>query len=58
LFAGKLEKHGLSRVQRGLLSLVCDLDGDFRNWAEIEQWASEIAVALIGGQTNVMPAAP
>jgi menaquinone-dependent protoporphyrinogen oxidase len=57
LFAGKLEKRSLSRVQRGLLSLVRDLDGDFRNWTEIERWASEIAVALIGGQTAVMPAA-
>jgi menaquinone-dependent protoporphyrinogen oxidase len=57
VFAGKLEKRGLSRAQRLSLSLVRGLEGDFRNWAEIEQWAAEIAVALIGGDTALAAAA-
>jgi menaquinone-dependent protoporphyrinogen oxidase len=57
LFAGKLEKQGLSRVQRMSLSLVHGLEGDFRDWAGIEQWSAQIAVDLIGRETAATRAA-
>jgi menaquinone-dependent protoporphyrinogen oxidase len=53
LFAGKLERRGLSRAQRISLSLVRGLEGDFRNWTEIEQWAEQIAAALDGSEAAV-----
>ena len=43
LFAGKLDKHNLSPVQRLALALVRGLDGDYRDWAQIEGWAAGIA---------------
>lgn len=40
------EKKHLSRPQRAALTVFRGLEGDFRDWAEIEQWASGIADAF------------
>lgn len=45
-FAGKLEKKRLSFPQRAALTVFRGLEGDFRDWNEIKQWASGIADAL------------
>ena len=44
-FAGKLDRKHLSRPQRASL-LVFRLEGDFRDWAGIRQWAESIARQL------------
>jgi menaquinone-dependent protoporphyrinogen oxidase len=46
VFAGKLVKKQLSFPERAIVAAFRVADGDFRNWAEIEAWASEIAGAL------------
>ena len=48
MFAGKLVKEHVSRAQRISLSIFRGFEGDFRIWPEIEQWASQIADALVG----------
>jgi menaquinone-dependent protoporphyrinogen oxidase len=47
MFAGKLDRHHLSRPQRAALSVFRGLDGDFRDWAQIRRWADGIAAELI-----------
>jgi menaquinone-dependent protoporphyrinogen oxidase len=46
MFAGRLDSRNLSLPQRVGIRLVRGLVGDFRNWTEIESWASEIAEEL------------
>lgn len=46
MFAGKLDRHVLSRPQRASLLLFRGLEGDFRDWAQIRQWADGIARQL------------
>lgn len=46
IFAGKLDRRVLSHAQRASLLIFRGLEGDFRNWAEIRQWASGIAEQL------------
>jgi menaquinone-dependent protoporphyrinogen oxidase len=46
MFAGKLDRHNLSRPQRAALLVFRGLDGDFRDWAEIRQWAGGVAAQL------------
>jgi menaquinone-dependent protoporphyrinogen oxidase len=50
MFAGKLVKgkEHLSRAQRISLSIFRGFEGDFRDWTEIDRWASQIADALVG----------
>jgi menaquinone-dependent protoporphyrinogen oxidase len=43
MFPGKLDKKNLSWSQRAGLAVVRGLDGDFRDWDEIERWAASIA---------------
>jgi len=50
MFAGKLAKEKMSRIRRFSLSILPGFDGDWRNWAEIEQWASTIADELTAGK--------
>ena len=45
-FAGKLDRKFLSHAQRASLLIFHGLEGDFRDWAEIRQWASGIAEEL------------
>jgi menaquinone-dependent protoporphyrinogen oxidase len=48
MFAGKLVKERVSRARRVSLSIFRGFAGDFRNWSEIDRWASQIADALVG----------
>jgi menaquinone-dependent protoporphyrinogen oxidase len=47
IFAGKLVKEHTGPAQRLSLWIFRGFDGDFRNWAEIDQWAEQIADALV-----------
>ena len=44
--AGKLDRRQLGRLQRVALLVFRGLDGDFRDWAQIRQWADGIAAQL------------
>lgn len=46
LFAGKLDRDRLSFAQRAVVLAVRAPFGDFRNWPEIEAWATEISRQL------------
>jgi menaquinone-dependent protoporphyrinogen oxidase len=49
MFAGKLVGNEyLSRAQRISLSIFRSFEGDFRDWTEIDRWASQIADSLVG----------
>ena len=43
---GKLDKHQLGLAERATVRLVHAAEGDFRDWAAIDQWAASIADAL------------
>jgi menaquinone-dependent protoporphyrinogen oxidase len=47
MFAGKLDPQALSAVQRASLLVFRGMRGDFRDWADITQWADSIAVDLV-----------
>jgi menaquinone-dependent protoporphyrinogen oxidase len=51
MFAGKLDRKHLSLHQRAGLLVFRGLEGDFRDWAGIRQWAEGIAQQL--GPRNV-----
>jgi menaquinone-dependent protoporphyrinogen oxidase len=55
-FAGRLEKHNVTRPQRAALTLFRGLHGDFRDWNQIERWASRIADSLQSHATAEPPA--
>ena len=46
LFAGRLDKHLLSFGERAVMVAVRAPEGDFRDWALVADWASEVAEAL------------
>ncbi len=46
MFAGKLDRKVLSLPQRASLLVFRGLEGDFRDWAGIRQWADSIAQEL------------
>ena len=46
MFAGKLDPHALSVAQRASLLVFRGMRGDFRDWADITQWADGIAADL------------
>jgi menaquinone-dependent protoporphyrinogen oxidase len=46
MFAGRLERTHLSIPEKGVLLVLRGLEGDFRDWAAIRAWASQIAVEL------------
>ena len=47
IFTGKLAKKHLSFPDRAVVSAIGAQEGDFRNWAEIRDWATGIADALL-----------
>ena len=47
MFAGKLDRKVLTRPQRVSLLVFRGLEGDFRDWAAVRQWADGIAQQLI-----------
>jgi menaquinone-dependent protoporphyrinogen oxidase len=46
LFAGKLDRDGLSFGERAVVFAFRALEGDFRDWDEIAAWAAGIAQQL------------
>jgi menaquinone-dependent protoporphyrinogen oxidase len=46
MFAGKLNPQALSVAQRASLLVFRGMSGDFRDWADITQWADGIAADL------------
>jgi menaquinone-dependent protoporphyrinogen oxidase len=46
VFAGKLDKRNLSLPQRAALVVMRGLEGDFRDWTKVKEWATRIAEAL------------
>jgi menaquinone-dependent protoporphyrinogen oxidase len=48
MFAGRLERSGLTRPQRAALALFRGLRGDFRDWTAIDRWAADIAGSVRG----------
>ena len=46
LFAGKLDKSELGFPERAVIRAVGAEEGDYRDWGEIESWASEIAAQV------------
>jgi menaquinone-dependent protoporphyrinogen oxidase len=46
LFAGRLDKSALGFGERAMVLAFRVAEGDYRDWAEIEAWAGEIAAAL------------
>lgn len=46
MFAGKLDRKNLRGVQRAGLLAFRSLQGDFRDWPAISQWAEDIAQQL------------
>jgi menaquinone-dependent protoporphyrinogen oxidase len=47
IFTGKLTKKHLSFPDRPIVSAIRAQEGDFRNWAQIKDWAAGIADALL-----------
>lgn len=43
VFAGKLDKAGLGRLERTMVRAVRAPEGDYRDWHEIAEWAARIA---------------
>lgn len=46
VFAGRIDKERLSFPDKAILLALRAKEGDFRDWEEVHQWASEIADAL------------
>jgi len=46
MFAGKLDHRNLGFAQRVSLRLLRGLEGDFRDWTAIREWAADIAGQL------------
>ena len=49
VFAGRLDKRRLGFGERAIVVALRVREGDFRNWAEIQGWASQIADSLRTG---------
>jgi menaquinone-dependent protoporphyrinogen oxidase len=45
-FSGKLDRHNVRGLQRVGLSLFRGLEGDFRDWKAVREWAGSIADQL------------
>jgi menaquinone-dependent protoporphyrinogen oxidase len=46
VFAGKLDRAALSRVERLMVRALHAPEGDFRDWEAIRTWADSVAAAL------------
>ena len=57
ILAGKLAGDQLGRAQRLSLLLFRGFQGDWRDWAEIERYATAVADALVEGASTI-PHAP
>jgi menaquinone-dependent protoporphyrinogen oxidase len=52
VLAGKLVKRQLGFGERAIVVALRVPEGDFRDWAEIKGWASQIAESLGSGEAN------
>jgi menaquinone-dependent protoporphyrinogen oxidase len=52
VFAGKLVKRQLGFGERAIVVALRVPEGDFRDWAEIKGWASQIAESLGSGEAT------
>jgi menaquinone-dependent protoporphyrinogen oxidase len=52
LFAGKLDKSELGRLERAMVRMVRAPEGDYRDFGEVSHWAADIADALSGANQN------
>jgi menaquinone-dependent protoporphyrinogen oxidase len=52
MFAGKLVEEHVGRARRISLAFFRGFAGDFRDWTEIERWASQIADTLVGRRVD------
>ena len=50
VFAGKLDKADLGRLERTMVRAVRAPEGDYRDWDEISEWATRIADSLSAAQ--------
>jgi menaquinone-dependent protoporphyrinogen oxidase len=48
VFGGKLDKKGLSLVEKAMVKAVHAPEGDYRDWNDIRTWAIGIAHSLHG----------
>jgi len=46
VFAGRIDKKRLGLGEKAIMAAVRAPEGDYRPWAEIEAWATDIAAAL------------
>lgn len=46
VFAGRLDRDDLGRMERWIVDVVHAHDGDYRDWADIDGWAASIADEL------------
>ncbi|MGH9114915.1 MAG: flavodoxin domain-containing protein [Acidimicrobiales bacterium] len=46
MFPGKLDRHNLRGMQRAALLFFRSIEGDFRDWKAIREWAGSIADQL------------
>ena len=53
MFAGKLDRSKLGRLERLAVNAVKAPDGDYRNWPAIEAWADQISDALVAAQASL-----
>lgn len=47
IFHGKLDESQLKFIERSMIQLLDPPVGDFRNWADIHEWAKGIAQVLV-----------
>jgi len=47
VFSGKIDKSKLNFAERAILVAVRAPEGDFRDWDEIDEWATDIAETLV-----------
>lgn len=52
VFSGRLERSTLGPGERLVAAVVRAPSGDFRPWAEIDEWADEIARALAAAEVS------
>lgn len=46
LFAGRLDRQRLGLGERAVVALVKAPEGDYRDWAQVDAWAAQVAAAL------------
>ena len=49
VFAGRIEKQALSMPERALVKALRVAEGDYRDWNEIDRWATTIADSISSG---------